>query len=59
MLLNIKEVDMQLEEEIYINGCSRGGGRTTMRRCNNCNELRYNTRIYKKDEEMSNVYSSD
>ncbi len=50
---------MQLEEEMYINGRSRSKGYTTIRRYDNCNEPRYNTRIYKKDEEMSNIYSSD
>ena len=50
-------MDVQLEEEIYINGCSRGGGRTTMQRYGNCSEPGYNVRICKKDEEMSNVYS--
>ena len=50
---------MQLEEEMYTSGRSRGGGRITMRRYNNCNEPRYNTYTYKKDEEMSNIYNSD
>ncbi len=31
----------------------------TMRCCNNCGESGHNTRIYKKDEEMSNVYNSE
>ncbi len=52
-------MDMQLEEEMRINGCSRGGGCTTMWRCGNCGEPRYNMHIYKKDEEMFNVYSSE
>ncbi len=50
---------MQLEEEMRTSGCSQGGGRTTMRHCGNYGEPGYNTRIYKKDEETSNVYSSD
>ncbi len=50
---------MQLEEEMYTNSRSRGRGRTTMRCYNNCSEPRYNACIYKKNEEMSNVYSSD
>ncbi len=58
-LLNAKKVDAQLEEEIYASGCGRGGGRTTVRRCGNCGEPGHNARTYKKDEEMSNVYSSD
>jgi len=57
--LNVKEVDIQLKEEMYMSGRSRGGGRTTMRRYNNCGEPGYNTCICKKDEEMSNVYSSE
>ena len=52
-------MDAQLEEEIYTNGRNRGGGRITMRRCGNYSELGYNIYIYKKDKEMSNVYSSD
>ena len=52
-------MDIQLEEEMYTNGRGRSGGCTTIRRCSNCSEPGYNTRIYKKDEEMSNVYSSD
>ena len=59
MLLSIREVDVQLEEEMHINSCGRGGGRTTMRCYGNCSEPGYNMRIYKKNEEMSNVYSSD
>ena len=50
---------MQLEEEMYMSGRGRDGGRTTMRYCGNCSEPRYNICICKKDEEMSNVYSSD
>ncbi len=41
-----------------MNSRSRGGGCTTMRRYNNCGEPGYNACIYKKNEEMSNVYSS-
>ncbi len=52
-------MDTQLEEEIHTNGRNRGRGRTTMRRCSNCSEPGYNVRICKKDEEMSNIYSSD
>ncbi len=52
-------MDMQLKEEICTSGRNRGRGRTTMRRYNNCSKPGYNTRIYKKDEEMSNVYNSD
>jgi len=59
MLLNIKTVDVQLEEGIYMSGCSRGGGCMTMWSCGNCNEPGYNARTCKKDEEMSNVYSSE
>ncbi len=59
MLLSVKEIDTQLKEEIYTSGRSRGGGRTIMRRCSNCGEPGYNIHIYKKDEEMFNVYSFD
>ncbi len=59
MLLNVREVDIQLEEEIHTSGCSRGKGRTTIQSCGNYSEPGYNTCICKKDEEMSNVYSSD
>ncbi len=58
-LLNVRKVDAQLEEEIYINGYSRGGGCMTMQYCGNCNKPGYNTRICKKDEQMFNVYSSE
>ena len=44
---------------MYANGYNRGGGHTTIRYCGNCNEPRYNIYIYKKDEEMFNIYSSD
>ena len=57
MLLNVKEMDIQLEEEIRMNSRSRGKGCMTMRRCSNCNELRHNVRICKKDEKMFNIYS--
>ncbi len=43
---------------MYISGRNRGGGYTTMRRCGNCSESRYNIYICKKNEEISNVYSS-
>src|SRR6266699_2004430 len=58
-LLNAKEVDTQLEKEMYTNGRNRDRGRTTMQRYDNCSKPGHNARIYKKDEEMSNVYSSD
>ncbi len=58
-LLNVREVDTQLEEEMCMSGRGRGGGRTTMRCCGNCSEPGYNTCIYKKDEEISNIYNSD
>ncbi len=51
-------MDTQLKEEMHINGRNRGGSYTTMQHYNNCNEPRYNTRTYKKDEEISNIYSS-
>ena len=59
MLLNIREMDIQLKEEMHMNGRGRGGGRTTIRRCSNCGEPGYNACICKKDEEISNVYSFD
>ncbi len=59
MLLNIREMDIQLREEIRTNGRGQDEGRTTMQRCGNCSEPGYNVRICKKDEEMSNVYSSE
>ena len=52
-------MDIQLEKEMRMNGRGQGGDRTIVRRCGNCGELGYNARICKKDEEMSNVYSSD
>ncbi len=58
-LLNIREVDVQLEEEMCMSGRGQGEGRTTVRRCGNCGEPGHNICIYKKDKKMSNVYSSD
>ena len=52
-------MDTQLEEEMCTNGRGQDGGRTIVRCCGNCGEPRYNMRICKKDEKMSNVYSSD
>ncbi len=52
-------MDIQLKKEIRTNGCDRNKDHTIIRHYNNCSELGYNMRIYKKDEEMSNVYSSD
>ncbi len=52
-------MDTQLKKEIYTSGRSRDKGRTIIRRCGNCSEPRHNIRTYKKDKEMSNVYSSD
>ncbi len=48
-----------MEEEICTNGCNWGGGYTTIRYCDNCGEPRYNIYICKKDEEISNIYSSN
>jgi len=59
MLLSVREMNTQLKEEIRTNGYGQSGGRTTIRRCGNCSEPGHNARIYKKDEEMSNVYSSN
>ena len=56
-LLNVKEINIQLEEEMRTNGRSQGGGRTTVRRYGKYGEPGYNTCICKKDKEMSNVYS--
>src|SRR6266699_6832385 len=58
-LLNTREMDAQLKKEMRTSGRNRSGGRTIMRRCGNCSEPGHNARICKKDEEMSNVYSSD
>ncbi len=59
MLLNVKEIDGQLDEEMYINDRGRGGGRTIVRRYSNCSKPGYDIRICKKNEEMVNIYSSD
>ena len=58
ILLNVKEVDIQLEKEMYMSDRNRDGGRMIIRRYNNCSEPGYNACICKKNEEMSNVYSS-
>ncbi len=50
---------MQLEEEIHTNSRSQSGDRITIRYCDNCSESGHNTRTYKKNEETSNIYSSD
>ena len=50
---------MQLEEEIRMNNRGQGGGCMIMQRYGNCGEPRHNVRIYKKDEEIFNVYSFD
>ncbi len=52
-------MNTQLEEEMRTNGRGQGGGCTIMRRYGNYSEPGYNVRIYKKDEEMFNVYSSE
>ncbi len=52
-------MDAQLEKKMCTSDRNQGGGHTTVRRYGKCSEPRYNARIYKKDEEMSNVYSSD
>ncbi len=44
---------------MYINDRGQGEGRIIIQCYNNCSEPGYNIYIYKKDEEMSNVYSSD
>ena len=58
-LLNVKEVDTQLEEEMRMNSRSRNKGYTTVRRYSNYGEPKHNARTYKKDKEMSNIYSSN
>ena len=52
-------MDVQLEKEMYINGRGRNKGYTTIQRYSNCGESRHNAYIYKKDEEMFNIYSSN
>jgi len=42
-----------------MNSRNRDGGCITIRRYSNCGEPGYNAYIYKKDEEMSNVYISE
>ncbi len=42
-----------------MNGRSQDGGRIIVQRYGNCGEPGYNACIYKKDEKMSNVYSSN
>ncbi len=50
-------MNMQLEEEMCTNSRGQSGGRITMRHYSNCGEPGHNTHIYKKDKEMSNIYS--
>ncbi len=50
---------MQLEKEMHTSSCNRGGSCTTIQRYSNYNEPRYNAHICKKNEEMSNIYSSN
>ncbi len=52
-------MDVQLEEEIYTNGCSQGEDRTIIWCYGNYGESGYNIYIYKKNEEIFNIYSSD
>ena len=52
-------MDIQLEEEMYMNSHNQNGGCTIIRRYSNYSKPRHNARICKKDEEMSNVYSSE
>ncbi len=59
MLLNAKKMDIQLEKEMRTNGRSQGESYITMRRYGNYGEPGYNTRTYKKDEEISNIYNSN
>ncbi len=44
---------------MHTSGRSQGGGRTTIRRYDNCGETGHNTRICKKDKEIFNVYNSE
>ena len=52
-------MNIQLKEEMRMNGHGQDEGRTIMRRYNNCGEPGYNIRICKKNKEISNVYSFD
>jgi len=56
ILLNVKKINAQLEEKMYINNCDQSGGYITIQYYNNCGEPRYNIYICKKDEEISNSY---
>ncbi len=58
-LLNVREVDAQLREEMRTNGRSQGRGCTIMRCCSNRGEPGYNICTCKKNEKMSNIYSSE
>ncbi len=54
MLLNVKEVDVQLKEKIYINDRSQGGGCITIHCYSNYNEPGHNI-----DKKMFNIYNSN
>jgi hypothetical protein len=58
-LLDQKDLDAQLAEEVRTNRGARTGTRTTQRRCGTCGQTGHNARTCQEDAEMSNVYSSE
>jgi hypothetical protein len=58
-LLDQKDIEQQLMEEVRTNGGCRKRTTVNGRRCGNCGKHGHNVRTCQEDEEMSNVHSSE
>jgi hypothetical protein len=58
-IINSNDVDVQLKQETRSRRGRTEEGASTQRRCGTCGKPGHNSRTCQKDEEMSNVYSSE
>jgi hypothetical protein len=58
-LVDQRDATELVEQEMRTSGGRTRGGEPAQRRCGNCGKPGHNARTCQKDEEMSNVYSSE
>ena len=58
-VIDQKDADAQLEQEVHENSGRRRRVETGQRRCGNCGKTGHNARTCQEEKEMSNIYSSE
>ena len=58
-VIDQRDIDQQLEQERRTSGGRKKWGEPSQRRCGTCGKPGHNARTCQKDEEISNVYSSE